>query len=68
MTATLSTEPAANRDGSVVWLAHGIAGGIPYVADGDSEEGAIAAACELVYQRHAARKYGRIAVERGAHR
>jgi len=60
MTATLTTEPTANRDGSVTWLAHGIAGGIPYVAEGDSEEEAEAAACALVYQCHARREYGRI--------
>lgn len=60
MTANLTTEPTANRDGSVVWIARGVAGGVPYVAEGDSQEDAEAAACALVYQRHAARTQNRI--------
>ena len=53
--ASLSIHAEINRDGSAIWIAHGTAGGVPYIAESDSEEGARAAACELVYQRHAAR-------------
>ena len=57
--ASVTVYPEVNRDGSVIWIAHGHADGIPYVAEGDSEEGAEAAACTLVYQRHALRRIQR---------
>lgn len=53
--ATVHIEAAANRDGSVVWIARGTAAGVPYIAEADSEDAAAAAACALLYQRHAAR-------------
>jgi len=68
MTATLTTEPTVNRDGSVTWVTTGTAGGIPYVAEGDSQEDAVAAACALVYQRHALREFRRISAARSAQR
>ena len=46
-------EPAANRDGSTTWIAHGTAGGIPYIAEGDSESDASAAAAAAVFEAHA---------------
>lgn len=57
MTATLTAEPAvANSDGRIVWIAHGTAAGIPYVAEGDTEADAIAEAAALVYQCHGRRR------------
>ena len=49
-------EPAANRDGSTTWIAHGIAGGIPYIAEGDSESDASAAAAAVVFESHGRRR------------
>lgn len=49
-------EPAANRDGSITWIAHGIAGGIPYVVEGDSEADASAAAAAVVFESHGRRR------------
>ena len=57
--ASIAVYPEVNRDGSIIWIAHGHADGIPYVAEGDSEAGAEAAACELVYQQHARRHIAR---------
>jgi carbon storage regulator len=49
-------ERAANRDGSTTWIAHGIAGGIPYIAEGDSEPDARVAAAVAVYEAHGRRR------------
>lgn len=56
MTATVTIEAVSDRDGSVSWLASGHADGIPFIAEADSEQNALAAACALVYERHAVRK------------
>lgn len=57
MTATLTAEPAvAHSDGRIVWIAHGTAAGIPYVAEGDTEADAVAEAAAAVYQCHGRRR------------
>lgn len=38
------------------WIAHGRAGGIPFVAEADTREGAFLAALDAVYQGAARRK------------
>lgn len=53
---SICIEPAANRDGSTTWIAHGIAGGIPYIAEGDSEPDARVAAAVAVYEAHGRRR------------
>lgn len=64
MTA-VRVEPALSRDGTASWIATGSADGIPFVAEADSEDGALAEACALVCQTHAVRHLRRIA-ERAA--
>lgn len=59
-------EPVANRDGSTTWIAHGIAGGIPYIAEGDSESAASAAAAAAVFEAHGRRRLAAL-VERDRH-
>lgn len=59
-------EPAANRDGSITWIAHGIAGGIPFVVEGDSESDASAAAAAVVFESHGRRRLAAL-VERDRH-
>lgn len=53
---SICIEPAANRDGSTTWIAHGIAGGIPYIAEADSEPDARVAAAVAVYEAHGRRR------------
>ena len=55
-TATCHVEVAANQDGSVVWIAHGSAGGTPFIAEGATKDDALAEAAALVFQCHAARR------------
>lgn len=55
-TATCHIEATANQDGSVVWIAHGSAGGTPFVAEGATKDDALAEAAALVFQCHAARR------------
>lgn len=64
--ATLQTEPAANRDGTITWIARGTAGGIPYIAEGDTEADALAEAAAVVFEAHAKRRLAAL-VERDRH-
>lgn len=70
---SIRIERAANRDGSTTWIAHGIAGGIPYIAEGDSESDACAAAAAVVCEAHGRRRLREFvdqqsAPKRAAHR
>jgi len=45
------------------WISHGIAGGIPFVAEGATESGAVAEAVTAVFECHAARQMRKIAAQ-----
>jgi len=60
-----TVEPAANRDGSITWIARGISAGIPYIAEGDTEADAVAQAVTLVFQRHAVRQLRALSGQQG---
>lgn len=55
----ISVQCTQNRDGRILWVASGMIGGVPYIAEGETEHGAVAEACTLVYQRHALRRIQR---------
>ena len=58
------TSVSVTQDWRGGWLAHGTADGVPFVAESDSESGALVEAAALVFDRHADRRMRKISARR----